>query len=51
MEKSKIIKMPRRNQDTKAHKEQIFRTLSLVGLSAFEPLLQETDFSEWTQKL
>jgi len=41
--------MPRRHQDTKVHKEQTFRTLSLVGLSVFEPLWQEIDFSEWTQ--
>ena len=43
--------MPLRHQDTKFHKEKIFRILSLVGLSDFEPLWQEIDFSEWTQGL
>lgn len=29
--------MPRRHENTKLHKEQVFKTLSLVGVSAFEP--------------
>ena len=42
-------KLKKCHKVTKVHKEQTFRTLSLVGLSVFEPLWQEIDFSEWTQ--
>jgi len=42
-------KLKKCHEDTKDHKELILNTLSLVGLSAFEPLWQEIDFSEGTQ--